>query len=152
MGSCTTTIIILPEVYFIKWFMLFLLILGCRQLKSGLQLPSDGRFLHMSILHLYRYCLICIPWWVRIFVWLMFAQLSCCHHVTKWTLHYFTKWKQAPIPFEEKTSSLFSLISQLLDHCTSVADVRVWVLFRPEFFTPFFLNSAQVASHNCEDH
>lgn len=59
--------------------------------------------------------------------------LSSCDQV----LHYFVKWKRAPIPFEEKTRSLFSLISPLLDHCTSVADVRVWVLFWPEFFSPF---------------
>ena len=32
------------------------------------------------------------------------------------------------------------LIAQLVEHCTSVTEVRIWVPFRQEFFKPFFLN------------
>ena len=33
------------------------------------------------------------------------------------------------------------LIAQLVEYCTGIAGVRVQVLFRPEFFWPFFCYS-----------
>ena len=30
------------------------------------------------------------------------------------------------------------LIAQLVEHCTSIAEVRVWIPFRPKFFRPLF--------------
>ena len=41
------------------------------------------------------------------------------------------------------------LITRLVEHCSGIAEVRVRVPFRPEFFRPFLLKSS---AKNCEDH
>ena len=39
----------------------------------------------------------------------------------------------------------FGLIAQLVEHCTGIAEVRIRVTFRPEFFRPFFCYSSSTA-------
>ena len=57
-------------------------------------------------------------------------------------------WKIIIDPHNDQLS--VGLIAQRVEHFTGIAEVRVWVPFRPEFFglTHYYLSSA----HTCKDH
>ena len=44
------------------------------------------------------------------------------------------------------------LIAPLVEHCTGIAEVRVGIVFRPEFFTPSLLLHKYCSKKKTEDH